>query len=353
MISSKTNKQNRRPIMTLTTIGLDLGDKFTNFCQVDKNNQIIEEGRITMRQNTIIKKWKKTLKTRFLMEAGGQSLWVKDVLISLGHEVLVLNAAQLPIIWKSFKKTDKNDARKIAKLGNILGKDMLPTIEHKSMEVMRDSSVLNMRSQLVRSRTKLVNQVRGMVKTTGKRLKSCSAESFHNLYENLEREDKNLLKPLFDTIKYITKKIKLLDKEIIKLSRKYFQTEILRSIPGVGPITALSFVLCIGNPKRFSDRRKIGAYLGLTPKVSQSGKCNHELGITKAGNRQLRSLLVQCSQYILGHFGPESRLRSWGKAIAERGSKTTKKKAVVAVARKLATIMRAMLITGEIYDPAR
>jgi transposase len=127
----------------------------------------------------------------------------------------------------------------------------------------------------------------------------------------------------------------------------------LSQVNGVGPITALCYVLTIEDPKRIQRSRNVGAYLGLRPRQRQSGQRDPELRITKAGDRNLRRLLVQCAQYILGPFGEDSDLRRWGLALASRGAATAKKKAVIAVARKLSVLLHRLWSTGEVYEPLR
>lgn len=117
----------------------------------------------------------------------------------------------------------------------------------------------------------------------------------------------------------------------------------LQQIPSIGPITSMAFVLSIEDPKRFKDPRDIGAYLGLVPQRDQSGDTDKQLPISKAGNKYLRQLLVQCAQYLLGHFGPDCALRQQGLRLAEKGGRAAKKKAIIATARKLAVMMIAML----------
>ena len=146
--------------------------------------------------------------------------------------------------------------------------------------------------------------------------------------------------------------IKELEKEIEQLSiKKYPETKYLRQVPGVGPITALSYVLYIEDPARFNKSRQIGPFLGLTPRRDQSGDVDKQLSITKAGNKYLRHLLVGCAQYIMGPFGPESNLRLHGLAIAARGGKNAKKRATVAIARKLAVLLHRLWITEKEYQP--
>ena len=145
-----------------------------------------------------------------------------------------------------------------------------------------------------------------------------------------------------------------LDRSIEKLCQeKYPETRLLRNIRGIGPITALCFVLTIGEPDRFERARDVGAFLGLVPKRDQSGKSDKELRISKAGDKYLRSLLVGCAQYILGPFGEDCDLQRQGLKLAERGGRSAKKKAVVATARKLSVLMMSLWKSGSEYQPLR
>lgn len=157
---------------------------------------------------------------------------------------------------------------------------------------------------------------------------------------------------MLETIEHITDRIKELNKRIEEVSREnYPETELLQAIGGVGPLTALAYVLVLEEPGRFGKGRQVGKFLGLTPRRDQSGETDKQLRITKAGNRFLRRLLVGAAQYILGPFGPDCHLRQFGLRLAERGGKSAKKRAVVAVARKLAVLMHRLWRNGEIYDP--
>ena len=150
----------------------------------------------------------------------------------------------------------------------------------------------------------------------------------------------------------LSEQIRQYDQQIDGLcQQKYPQTEILRQIQGVGPLTALTFVLVIENPQRFERSRDVGPYLGLCPGQDQSGERDPELRISKAGDHLLRSLLVNCAHYVLGHFGEDSDLRRHGEKIAARGGKKAKKRAVVAVARKIAVLLHHLWVTGEAYEP--
>jgi transposase len=119
----------------------------------------------------------------------------------------------------------------------------------------------------------------------------------------------------------------------------------------VGSLTGLTFLLTLADKHRFSKSRDVGCYLGLRPRRYQSGMSDPELGITKAGNSYLRSLLVECSQRVLGRLGNDSALRRWGLKLAQRGGKNAKKRAIVAVARKLAILLHRLWVTGKEYQP--
>jgi hypothetical protein len=133
--------------------------------------------------------------------------------------------------------------------------------------------------------------------------------------------------------------------------KKYGHTTLLRQVKGVGPITSLAYVLTLEDPQRFSSSREVGPYLGLVPKQEDSGDSQPQLGISKTGDRMLRRLLVGSSQYMLGVFGPDTDLRRYGLRLCERGGKNAKKRAVVAVARKLAVLLHHLWVTGDVYQP--
>lgn len=208
---------------------------------------------------------------------------------------------------------------------------------------------------LVRSRTSIVNAVRGMAKAVGLRLPACSTETFASKVSVLLPEDlKASLSPLLETIVALNLQIQKCDRAIYHLAKyKYLETERLRQVSGVGVNTALEFVLTIENPHRFQKSRQVGTYLGIQPKQRDSGERTPELRITKAGNSSLRSLLIQCAHYLLGPFGKDCDLKRWGVQLAAGGGKNAKKRAIVAVARKMAVLLHRLWVTGEKYEPFR
>jgi transposase len=256
------------------------------------------------------------------------------------------------LITKSKSKSDRIDAGLLARLGRVDPK-LLSPVHHRCRKAQLDLVTVRTRAELIGMRTSLVNHVRGVVKCHGERLPKCSTEAFaKRACAFLPEELRLALTPVLDLIKGVNVQIKVLDERISKeLPKRYPEIDVLQQVDGVGPLTALTFVLTLDDPSRFRKSRKVGAFLGLRPGRSQSGRSDPELRITKTGDSYLRTLLVNCAQYIMGPFGKDSDLRRWGLHLAERGKKNAKKRAVVAVARRLAVLLHRLWVTGEVYQP--
>jgi transposase len=267
--------------------------------------------------------------------------------------VIVANPRKVRAIYDSDSKNDHLDAETLARLGRVDPKLLAP-IEHRGAGAQADLARIRSRDALVRSRTLLINHVRGAVKSFGGRLPKSSAGAFPRLAKHIPEELWPALSPLIDTIGRLTAEIRKFDRELEQLAaQKYPETKTLRQVQGVGSLTSLAFVLTIDDPSRFESSREVGAYLGLRPRQDQSGDINRQLGITKAGDTYMRRILVGSAQYILGPFGRDCDLRRWGLELAKRGAKNAKRRAVVAVARKLAVLLHRLLVTGAEYDPLR
>jgi len=336
------------------TIGVDLGDRWSRLCVLDEHGEVCEEGRIATTVHAMRKRFSTEVPCRVVIEVGTHSPWVQHLLQRLGHDVITAHTQSVRLIYGGTSKDDRLDAERLARLARVDPK-LLHPIRHREGAVQADLAVIRGRHVLVGCRTKLVNHVRGIVKSMGLRLPRCSSESFsRRALEELPKELKPVLLPVLETIAAVTRKIRQYNRRIENLaSEQYPETEVLRQVPGIGPVTALSFVLTLEDPARFRSSRSVGAYLGLRPRRSQSGDTDPELRITKAGDHDLRRLLVGAAQYILGPFGPDTDLRRWGLALAARGRKNAKKRAVVAVARKLAVLLHRLWITAEVYEPLR
>ena len=291
-------------------------------------------------------------KCRIAIEVGTHSPWICALLKSHGHEVFVANPRKVEAIHKNRRKNDKVDARTLARLVRA-DPELLYPIQHRGDQARQDLVLLRAREGLVAARTKLINCVRGQVKSVGGRLPSCSAESFHyTVAEKLPDSVKKALLPLVLQIGEMSKGIRAYDAEVVRMSnQKYPETERLQQVRGVGPITSLTYILTLEKPERFEKSRDVGSYLGLVPRQDESGETSKQLRITKTGDKMLRQLLVSSGQYILGPFGEDCDLQRFGLKLAERGGKNAKKRAVVAVARKLAVLLHRLWLTGEKYEP--
>ena len=333
-------------------VGLDLGDRWSHLAILDQEGELVEDGRVPTTPSALQRKFSSLVRSRVAMEVGAHSRWASQTLRELGHEVLVANARKLRVIFDNPRKGDRADAHTLARLSRLDPKLLFP-VEHRSPQAQADLTVLHSRDALVRTRTLLINHVRGIVKSTGARISLCSANTFPSrAAASLPETLKPALLPILETVHSLNKQIHDYDRQIEALCQgQYSETLQLRRIVGVGPITALAFVLTLENPRRFQKSREVGPALGLVPRQDQSGGSNPQLHITKTGNTYLRRLLVSSAQYILGPFGPDCDLRRWGLQLAGRGGKNAKKRAVVAVARKLAIVLHRLWKTNEAYSP--
>ncbi len=337
-----------------TYIGVDLGDKKHHVCVTDKHGVILKESVIANDRLALTQLCKEHPKSAVAIEVGGHSPWISRHLAQNGMRVTVANARKLRAIYQNDRKCDRLDAQMLAKLLRA-DEDLLKPIQHGSEQAQKDLLAIKIRASLVRQRTGAVNTLRGVVKSMGLRIPSSSAEAFHVRVGEFLEEHPDLepaIAPAVKALEALTEQIRAYEKAIHEAARTHHPQALkLQQIPSIGPITSLAFVLTIEDPSRFEDPRDVGAYLGLVPRRDQSGDTDKQLPISKAGNNYLRQLLVQCAQYLIGHFGPECALREQGLKLVAKGGKAAKKKATIAIARKLAVMMVAMWQNGSDYEP--
>jgi transposase len=333
---------------------MDLGDKSSRYCVLDKRGEIVQEGSVGTTKKALAQKFGALRRCRMAMEVGTHSPWVSRLLKSLGHEVIVANARQVKLISQSSRKDDRLDAQTLARLARV-DPQLLRPIQHRSEEAQAHLMVIRVRAALVEMRTSLVNTARGLAKSVGERLPKCDTDQMGvGRMEGLPAKLQQALQPLLKEVESLTEKIKESDVSIEQIARtEYPETALLRQVSGVGTLIALTFVLTIDDRERFQKSRDVGCYVGLRPKRSESGESQPQLRITKEGDVYLRKLLVQGAHYVLGYRGPDTDLKRWGVGLASRGGKNAKKRAIVAVARKLAILLHRLWVTGEVYEPLR
>jgi transposase len=334
------------------TIGLDLGDRFSYYCVLDDRGEMVSENRLLTTPKAMSEVFGKMPRSRMAMETGTHSPWVSRLLTALGYEVIVAHAQNVRLIGESRRKDDRIDARTLARLARIDPR-LLSPVQHRSAQAQIHLTVIRARAELVRARTALVNSARGLAKSYGERLRKCGTRQVgQGLAMSLSAELREALQPLLREVESLNERIQEYDRRIEKMAKEiYPEVELLTQVKGVGDLIALTFVLTIEDPQRFRKSRDVGCFLGLRPGRRNSGQSQPQMHISKEGDRYLRTLMVQGAHYILGPFGEDSDLRRWGRKLAERGGKNAKKRAVVAVARKLAVLLHHLWVTGEVYEP--
>ena len=349
----KNNRKKNHKRQPKLTVGMDLGDKKSRYCAVDAAGEIAKEDSVATTPAALKERFGRMPRCRIAIEVGAHSRWVSQLLTSFGHAVIVANSRQLELISKSSRKSDRMDARTLARMARV-DPQLLRPIRHRGEQAQLDLVNVRVRAQLVETRTRLVNAARGLAKSFGERLPACDTDQFGSeQLDGLPEPLRQALEPLAESVEQFTAKIKALDEQLEQIAREHYpETELLTQVNGVGTLIALTFVLTIDDKKRFPKSRDVGCYVGLRPRQSASGQRDPDLPITKEGDTYLRTMLVQAAHCILREKAPDSDLKRAGQNIAG-SSKNAKKRAVVAVARKLAVLLHHLWAYGEVYEPLR
>jgi transposase len=337
------------------TIGLDIGDRTSSWCALGAEGNLIGRGEVITEPQPLKLFFSRIPVSLVALEVSAHSPWVSQSLEKLGHEVVVANARRVKLISESSRKNDAVDAELLARLVRA-DRLLLSPVRHRGAEAQADLMGIRVRAQLVELRTQTVNAVRGLVKPFGQRLRECDVDSLSRADAgHLEGAVRGHAERLLGVVEELSRQIDACDKELERVGKQRYASETaqLRQVSGVGAVTALTFVLTLDDPARFAKSRDVGCFLGLRPKSRQSGASEPEMRISKEGDGYLRTLLVQCAQYILSRRAPDTDLKRWGLAIAAKGKKKARKRAVVAVARKLAVLLHRLWVSGERYEPRR
>jgi transposase len=350
-MATSRNKIFKQPQLT---IGLDLGDRTSHYCILDETGHVILEDSLPTTPKGIQQVFRKIPRSRIALETGTHSPWVSRQLTQMGHEVIVANAPNVRLIGESSRKDDQLDARTLARLARI-DPGLLGPVRHRSAQAQLHLTVIRARAALVGTRTALVNAARGLTKSYGERLRKCGTEQMNrDSAKGLSPQLREALDPLLGEIESLNQRIAEYDRRIEHIATEVHpEVARLKQVKGVGTLIALTYVLTLDDPQRFRRSRDAGCFLGLRPGRRNSGNSEPQLHISKEGDRYLRTLMVQGAHYILGPFGQDSDLRRWGRKLAERGGKNAKKRAVVAVARKLAVLLHKLWVSKEVYEPLR
>lgn len=327
-------------------VGIDLHKRETQVCILDEAGEVILEKRVKTTQDALSALFVSRAKgSKAIIESSSESEWVARLLESIGYEVVVADPSFEAMYLHRHRrvKTDRRDARTLA---DALKFGIYRPAHRKSDAQRRVAAKLAVRDSLVRTRAKFVVVAQALVRGAGFRVAPGSSENFVARLKAVElpEEINAELAPLLAVLPTLNEQIDAADAAIEQLVRDDRRLDKLTTVPGVGPITAAAFLSVVDVATRFKSGRHLASYVGLVPREYSSGDKRRKGSITKAGQSQLRSLLVQTALRVqrMKSVGA-SRLKAWSDAIAKR---RTKKIAVVALARRLATVLFAILRDG-------
>lgn len=333
----------------MNIVGLDIAKRKAQVCVTTEDGTIIEERSIVQRPEELSAFFARYPGSRILLEASTSAEWVARHLESLGHDVIVADP-RFRLMYAAGDKKIKTDRRDARALGVALRVGAFRRAHRKSDEARTLALKVKLRAGLVRTRTRLIQQVRAACEYEGVILEQCSTRLFTDIVlETRMRDDlTNAIEPTVLQIASIQEAIEVVDAQIGELAETDATVARLKSVRGIGALTATAFRAALDDVERFESAKEMTSYLGLVPSQNSSGDAKSRLGrITKTGDGLLRSYLVEAAHLIMSRRSPDSPLKRWALSIAARRGK---KKAAVALARKLARILFAMWRDGSDFD---
>lgn len=328
--------------------GLDVSQQTTSLCIVDEEGTVVAERKVASCPDAITEALEPFAVTRAGLETGPLSVWLWNGLKERGVPIICMDARHAhAALQMMLAKTDRNDAIGLAQ---IIRTGWCKSVHVKSTASHEARALLASRSQLVQIRCDLENQIRGVLRTFGilfgKRVGGFAKRAEEIVDGELQASPtiRTVMEALMQARAGILEQIRLLDGKVRAIARQNAVVRHLMTVPGVGVITALGFAATIDDPARFKRSSSAGAYLGLTPRIYASGETLRSGRVSKRGDDFLRRSLYEAANALLTRIPQFSALKSWGLRIAQRGGY---RKAKVAVARKLATILHAMWVSGE------
>ena len=333
--------------------GLDVSLNSTAVCIVNQDGTIIREGEASS-EPAALDAWLTDLGLpleRVGLEAGGLSSWLCHELLANGWPMICIETrhAKAAMVAQQVK-TDRNDARGLA---HIMRTGWYREVHIKSLESQELRMLLNNRRFLLDKRLALDNETRGSLRTFGLKLGKVTPVTYEPRIRELVGDNDRFqacIFPMLEVRRVLIEQCKRLEKLILDHVREDQVCQLLMTIPGVGPLTALTYKTYVDRPQRFQSSKAVGAALGLTPRKYASGETDYDGHITKCGDHFLRIHLYEAAGVLLSRAGKPCELKSWGLRLAKRSSK---KKARVAVARRLAVIMHAMWRDGTVFQSAQ
>jgi len=321
-------------------IGIDVHKRESQICIETAEGEVIEK-RIRTERERFAEVFGKRPRAKILIEAMTESEWVARCLEEMGHEVVVADP-NYAVMYATRSRRVKTDRRDAATLADACRLQAYRPAHRASDQQRHVRAELAVRDALVRTRVKCVALVGALLRRHGIHLPSGNVDGFVARAERQEMpsEQRQEILPLLAVIRTVSTELEAADARIAVIAVDNPIIQRLRTVPGVGPITATAFVATLDTWERFSGPHQVEAYLGLVPSEHSSGERQHKGRITKAGNSRARWLLVEAAWSILRSRREDTEpLRRWAQRVAlRRGTKT----GIVALARKLAGVLYAM-----------
>lgn len=332
-------------------VGLDVSKDETAVCLRDDRGEIIASFKKLTDPDVLLRALSKDLRhiVCVVLETGRMANWLYDELSRRGLPMVCIDARQAhAVLSQMHNKTDENDAAMLSELART---GFYKKIEVKSRLAQERRALLRAREVAIKMRMNSENTIRGLLASFGIRLPKHLKTYEQRVQKVLEGQAvlAGIIEPLLTLRTQALRQAAILTKEMTRHSRDDEACQRLMTIPGVGAVSAVTFVATIDTPDRFKRSRSVGAYIGLTSRRYQSGDVDYGGRISKRGDRMLRTVLYEAANSLLCRVksGPGQALKDWAKALKKR---TSHKKAVVALARKLAVIMHAIWKDGTEFE---
>lgn len=332
-------------------VGLDVSLKTISICILNEKGKRLVEGEVDSTPEAVSDFLKKTgLEIGQIgLESGNLTHYLKKGLLKMNYQVAVMESRKMAAILATIiNKTDKNDARGIAEALRV---GHFQECVHRSDEAVEIRTLLHMRQTAVEERTHITNSLRGHLKVYGIKFSKKAGKSFRKKVEdavkNLTPRIQKMICSLLNILDALNNEIQAMTKEVEDVAADHEDVQLLQTIDGVGPMTALAFKTEIDDPNRFENSKDVAAYIGLTPTQYSSGEIQRQGGISKKGSKRTRYLLVEAASAMLTRCKMWSRLKAWGMKLQK---KKGTRKATVAMARRLAVIMHKMLLTKKPFE---
>ena len=333
--------------------GLDVSVKETSICIVDDTGRIVREAKVASEPDALLEVLKNPTYSfkRIGLEAGPLSQWLYSAFAEVHLPVICVETRHMRAVLKAqINKTDRNDARGIAQM---MRAGLYRPVHVKTLRSQKLRMLLTHRKLLQSKAIAIENDLRGTLRNFGLKVGIVGKLKFETrireLVENLP-DLAVLVEPLLVVCRVLREQIAVLHRRLLVIVRDDDVCRRLMTVPGVGPVVALTFRATLDVPARFRNSRAVGAALGLTPGKYQSGESDHTGGISRCGDEMMRVMLYEAAQVMLVRSTRWSWLKAWAMQVARRRGM---KKAIVALARRLAVIMHRIWVDGTEFSWSR